>query len=322
MSNHVSMKRIGIFYDGNYFMHVSNYYYYQHTRRARIDIGGFHDFIRSEIAKREGIEEHHAKIVDAHFFRGRTSASEANENGKLYSERVFDDILMHEGVITHYMPLRNRSNRLVERGIDVWLALECFEQSILKKFDVVVLIASDGDYVPLVRKLNGIGSRVMLMSWDFEWTDEQENRRWTSTSQDLRSEVSYPMKMQEVIDNGLAEEEPTVTKLFFTPYENRAYQQQIAAEISEEGEGERIYSAVAAKRMGYGFIKAEPADLYFYYQDVRNNDFAVLQEGDAVSYILGRNDKGLCARDIIRITSEEPVPFSNGGGDDAGLYSR
>ena len=34
------LTRIGIFYDGNFFFHVSNYYHYHHERRARISIGG------------------------------------------------------------------------------------------------------------------------------------------------------------------------------------------------------------------------------------------------------------------------------------------
>ncbi len=36
------LTRIGIFYDGNFFFHVSNYYQYHHERRSRISIGGLH----------------------------------------------------------------------------------------------------------------------------------------------------------------------------------------------------------------------------------------------------------------------------------------
>lgn len=109
-----NVTKIGVFYDGNFFSHVSNYYAYAHPRRARIDIEGLHDFIRHKAADEEQTDIRHAQIVDAHYFRGRRSADEAN----LYGERVFDTVLMRAGVVTHYLPLTSRG----EKGVDVWLA--------------------------------------------------------------------------------------------------------------------------------------------------------------------------------------------------------
>ena len=54
----------------------------------------------------------------------------------------------------------------MEKGIDVWLALEALEQSYYKHYDFVVLLAGDGDYLPLLRKLNAFGIRVMLLFWE------------------------------------------------------------------------------------------------------------------------------------------------------------
>jgi uncharacterized LabA/DUF88 family protein len=52
-----------------------------------------------------------------------------------------------------------------EKGIDVWLALEAYDLAVHKRFDVLVLFAGDQDFVPLVRKVNGLGTRVMLIAW-------------------------------------------------------------------------------------------------------------------------------------------------------------
>ncbi len=41
--------------------------------------------------------------------------------------------------------------------------VEAFELAIYKQFNVLALIACDGDYVPLVRKLNTLGTRVMVL---------------------------------------------------------------------------------------------------------------------------------------------------------------
>jgi hypothetical protein len=47
------LTRVGIFYDGNFFSHVSNYYNYTHPRRARINLGGLHNYVRDEVANAE-----------------------------------------------------------------------------------------------------------------------------------------------------------------------------------------------------------------------------------------------------------------------------
>jgi len=51
------LTRIGVFYHGNYFSHVSNYYHYHHERKARISVSGLHEFIRHEVADNEGSRE-------------------------------------------------------------------------------------------------------------------------------------------------------------------------------------------------------------------------------------------------------------------------
>ena len=177
-TNKQKLTRIGVFYDGNYFLHVSNYYAYHHERRSRISIAGLHEFVRQHIADEDDKDFALCQIVDAHYFRGRLSAQEAsNEGNRLYYDRLFDDILMMEGVTTHYLPVRTVQGYRQERGIDVWMALEAFELTLHKQFDVVVLIASDSDFVPLVRKLHTLGVRVMVLTWDYEFYDEEGRRR-------------------------------------------------------------------------------------------------------------------------------------------------
>ena len=90
-----------------------------------------------------------------------------------HRERVFDDVLVREGVTTHYLPLSPDG----EKGIDVWLALEAMELALFKRFNVVVLVVCDGDFLPLVRKLNTLGTRVAVLAWDFQYVDGNGNDR-------------------------------------------------------------------------------------------------------------------------------------------------
>ncbi|GAB3993432.1 hypothetical protein GCM10028807_28630 [Spirosoma daeguense] len=312
------LTRIGVFYDGNYFLHVSNYYNYSHERRSRISISGLHAFIRRQVAEEEGVNERLCQIVDAHYFRGRLNAHEANQRGnQLFYDRLFDDILMSEGVVTHYLPVKTYQGFRQEKGIDVWLALEAFELAQYKKFDVVVLITSDGDYVPLIRKLNTLGSRIMVLSWDFEFLNEQGEKQVTRTSQDLLEEVSYPVGMHGVIDDRSRRNDLIIQNLFVKPQSTRPTFSHTAngsnyssgnnyvndeynypsdepnynvADI-EGAEGRKV-STIRSLKTGYGFVNFPPNNLFFHYTSLIDTDFNELQVDDPVEFSIGQNSEG------------------------------
>lgn len=289
----LNLTRVGVFYDGNYFLHVSNYYNYTHERKSRLSIAGLHHFIRNNVAQQEGTDERLCQIVDAHYFRGRLSAFDAsNQGNSLYYDRVFDDILSSEGVTTHYLPVKtNQSGVRQEKGIDVWLALEAFELAFYKRFNVLVLIACDGDYVPLIRKLNTLGTRVMVLSWDFEYTNDYGKQMTTRTSQELLEEVTYPIAMHEIIDNRVKKNEPLINNLFVPQNKERVFEKTKSK--PEKIENENIGSILSLNN-GFGFIKNPkyPKNLFFHYQSTVGVDFNDLKQGDSVVFDLDKNDKG------------------------------
>ena len=311
MSSSMSPRivRIGVFYDGYYFSHVSNYYNYHHERRSRISITGLHAFIREDVARREGSEARYCQIIEAHYFRGRLGAADALARDILLKERQFEDALVREGVCPHYVPLQTNSEGIPrrERGIDVWFALEAFEAALVKNLDVVVLVASDSDYVPLVRKLNGLGTRVMVLGWDFRFTAPDHEPRETRTSQSLLKEVSYPVLMSQVIDDRARRFDPLVKDLFVqkgpaTPSASRIDNKPIPEEVRTPGE-------VVSLQNGYGFIQPDDEnedDLFFFHLDVENADFNDMASGDRVLYLKSENDRGPCARRIYVVASNAP----------------
>lgn len=220
--------RIGVFYDGTYFAHVSNFYLHNHQRASRLSIEGLHQFIRTEVSRQEQLDERFCQIVDAHYFRGRLSARQVRDSENeadaslLYRERQFDDVLIREGVTLHYLPMPGATPDAVEeKGIDVWFALEAFEMSLLKKYDIVVLVTGDGDFVPLVRKLNTHGTRVMLLGWDLS-----ANGRSTRTSQALINEVTYPVMMHDEIESRGRIKDRVIDTLFVKPRDTAPYGHQ------------------------------------------------------------------------------------------------
>ena len=311
-NNTKNFTKIGIFYDGNFFLHVSNYYQYYHSRKSRISISGLHEYIRHRVAAEENSDVRFCHIVDAHYFRGRLRAQDAEQRDLLLKERLFDEVLMREGVTTHYLPLGPDG----EKGIDVWLALEAYELSIYKQFDVLVLVACDGDFRPLLRKLNTVGTRVMLLAWDFEYTDRHNVQKLTRTAQVLLDEATYPVLMHQVIDDRSARNDPQINKLFLYPKEEQAILNAINYgtpithspsvnptntnhHLEQENRSEGVIQSL--KEGGFGFITPDEdmENIFFHFSEVKNRSFTELRIGDRVTYTLGRNDKGYCATHII-----------------------
>lgn len=306
-SDNDKLTRIGVFYDGGYFQAVSDYYKYHHARGARISVRGLHEFATNKVAVDESIDVRYCRVIDAHYFRGRFTAHETAEKNRLEQERLFDDVLMREGVVTHFLP---RSFQHEEKGIDVWFALEAYELAVYKRFDVLVLVACDGDYLPLIRKLHTLHTRVMLLAWDFEYQDRNGKVRWTTTAQSLINEATYPVMMHDLIDSRAAKDKAIVDRLFVKPSTGaqkaplELEPQTPEAQVSDRVKG--TLQSLESERF-FGIIRCEDADLgtlLFLGSEVRAPMFDDLSVGDAVSFVLVPNlqkSGEMMAADVVRV---------------------
>lgn len=300
--------RIGVFYDGGFFHHISNYYRYAHPRRQRISVPGLHEYVRVKAAELEGVDPAYAHVVDAHFFRGRFSAQQTQAREKLYTERLFDDVLMNENVVTHYRAIQGNN----EVGIDVMLSLECFELAMRGMFDVVVLVAGDSDFVPLVNKLNRIGVRVMLLGWNFEYTDDQGTLHQTTTSMRLINEVTYAIAMHEVMDVTGTIKNPLVRQLFvdtgigaghYGSREDDGDEMQPRAESYSPEPGKVLRGHVCTIKDGFGFIGCDeyPNNVFFHFSAVEGCTFEDLMEGDDVDFSVELRERGPIATKVSKV---------------------
>ncbi len=210
-----SVIRIAVFYDGTFFSKVSNYYKYDHKRMNHLTFTGLHELIRNKVAEKEQTDVAFCQIVEAHWFRGRFSLTAAKAVNALETDRFVDQLLMYAGIVSHYYPMNENTNPPEEKGIDVWLALEAYDLAVHKRFDVLVLFAGDQDFVPLVRKVNGIGTRVLLLAMDAKWKDAKSGEdRWINTSQRLIDEASYPIILSQEVDSRTSKGDRIIDGLF------------------------------------------------------------------------------------------------------------
>lgn len=301
--------KIAVFYDGNYFFKASNYYLYQHPRRARLSFTGLHEFILNEISLAEGVDRRCCQIIDASYFRGRLPAQQAQEQDKLYSDRVFEDVLMRSNINLFQRHLRpRRDGSYDENGLDVWLALQTYEMASQKQYDVCVLVMGDNNFAPLIPKLNALGTRVMVLGWEFEY--EYEGRARTMyTGDDLLHAANYPLLLSDHIDAPTRRNDPLVNGLFVdqrpaaTPSviaSNPALLRQSADNSAERPALEpvddviyhgNIVSAINDKR--YAFIRplAGGENLFFHFNESNIPDDRI-SVGLPVCYQLAEGDRG------------------------------
>jgi uncharacterized LabA/DUF88 family protein/cold shock CspA family protein len=295
------LLRIGVFYDGQLFYNISNFYNYEHERKSRIAIGGLQNYIRRKISEYYSHDINMCQIVEAHYFRGRHSAQTADDKRQLFGDRQFDDILMSENIVTHYWPLRlTPLGGYEEKGIDVWLALEAYELAVLNKCDVVVLLVMDGDYVPLVRKIQALGIQVVLLFWEYAYQNKYNELKETKVSSKLLRAVSHSISVSDEIDKN--PKENGINQLFVRSPDDNFYEKSAAEYPSEvKGNGITNFAAVDATgikeglpteeslilslKNGYGFIRDESVgNVFFHHSSLENAEFDSLEVDMPVKY--------------------------------------
>ncbi len=319
------MCRIAVFYDGSYFANVSDYYLYQHRRKARISFEGLHEYIIGEVAHLESVDPRRCRIVDAAYFRGRHIAKDAEEKQRLYSDRAFDDVLIRADISLYQQHLRQKpGGGYKEKQIDVWLALEALEMAILKRYDVFVLIAGDGDFAPLLKKLNTMGCRVLLLGWDFSYQYESGGKpknHVTRVSEDLIKQANYTIMMSDRIDARDTRDDSAINNLFLSRQPATPATQPAEPEPEPEPERKETLPATKqqaaapdqarvatgrvnnlAQEQGYGFITPDGGgeNIFFHIRDVIDSD-ELPPAGQEVSFVIGTGKENRPAAKNVRL---------------------
>ena len=195
MENKIStVESIGLFIDGGYYAKVNEAL--EDVYSANINMTALITYIRKRISEISGTDFSACHITESHYFRGRYGVNAASGQHLLYDERKFEDTMIENDVIFHYKPLRqvreNGVQKIIEKGIDVWFALEAYELATIRKFDYVVLITGDADHEMLIKKLKALKIYTILLTWDVP------NGKGTSTAALLKEETCMHMELGEI----------------------------------------------------------------------------------------------------------------------------
>lgn len=187
---------IGLFIDGGYYAKINEAL--EDNMSMNINLSKLMNLICSQVKVLSHSDTLSSYITESHYFRGRYKTNVANEKHLLYKERKFEDALIENDVVFHYKHLREIQKdgelTVIEKGIDVWFALEAYELSLLRKFDYVVLITGDADHEMLARKLKSLKIHTILLTWDVLGNGN------TSTAKLLREEVCTHIEINRLIE--------------------------------------------------------------------------------------------------------------------------
>ena len=190
MLNNIS---IGLFIDGGYYAKV----FHDAVRNGyKLHVKKLMKFCVKYLSDYYGLIESECHITERHYFRGRYKTEDAINKHLLEEERKFEDWLIKEDVVFHYKHLRTVANEYgepvdIEKGIDVWFALETYESSIVHNLDFVVVFTGDGDHEMLLNKIKALKKKAILLSWHFSSTN--------SVSKTLSEEATLHIELSKIM---------------------------------------------------------------------------------------------------------------------------
>jgi uncharacterized LabA/DUF88 family protein len=181
---------LGVFYDGGWFAHVSDYFAHYHPWRARIALQGLHDALRWHIHSVTSVPLADCVLTEAHYVRGRS----------VTPSRSFDRVLEQAGVIRHDADLREGT----EKGADVMLALGAWTRATSAPLQAVALISGDADLAPVASRLVAHGVHVVVPALDVRFTGDHGEPQVLRTAPRLIEAASTAPAVDDLLTTGLA----------------------------------------------------------------------------------------------------------------------
>jgi hypothetical protein len=260
----IAEVRVGVFYDGDWWGSVADYFANVHTWRARLSFPGVHDALRWHIAAVTGCEVTGCEVAGAHYVQGRDSGG---------TWRGFDEVLQAAGVVRHDVP---RTGRGREKGADVALALEAWESAAGGAVNHVVLVTGDAGLVPLITRLRERGTHVTVPVVDAEFRDPRGGTtRELRTAPGLRDAASSAPWLEVLLRDAMA---PGYPLLY--PFTAAATGQHAA------GTGPRRHGTMTRWRDGdrWGFVMDGKGQTWYVASDQLPDGLPTLPPGAYVSW--------------------------------------
>lgn len=201
--------RVGFFLDGYTLKKVNEYYRVHHRYHASLDLRGLKFWVQLQI-QRYFNRANRVVALESHYYHPQ-------RNPHIYARGVkgvfkFEFELMNAGYQVHYSDLPVDDGHM---GPNLGLIKDAEMFAAYCDMDAVVLLSTQGQYVPLVDRLKKMGVPVLLLGWSFSYPKNSRYVHWR-TDTGLRLRCAHYVAMERILDHDPANDIPP-TGFFFRP---------------------------------------------------------------------------------------------------------
>ncbi|MFI9553739.1 NYN domain-containing protein [Nonomuraea endophytica] len=278
--------RLGVFYDGGWFNRLWLYMAHDSKWQSGLAFRGVHGVLRWYVHRELGHPLEAISLGEAHYVLGRPPGltPEDARVGRwipVGSSQTWDQILDKEGITRHDTYLAPRPGSVKSVGADVTLALVTADRALSARLDIVVLVASDGHMVPLVRYLRERNITVIVPSIDSFATTLEGVLRPIKTEPALMQEADHAPPWDELVGAGLTDDYPLmfpfVSKIGGAP--------NVGGPPAKDGYHYGTINNWKGGRGGFGFITAnDGTKWYVSAEDLVDCDDLELQVDQSVRF--------------------------------------
>jgi len=192
------VKKVYFCIDGFSFKRISDFYRYEHNRRSRLSIAAMEIYLRYEIQRKfEWKSDFENMTIEKHFYHPSENPQRA-----FYKSDVKEAILKFErnltdsGYAVHYAQTANMLNPKPNKSIFMdWVIASGF-----KKFDIFVLLSTQGQYANILRQTKQCKINSMLIGWESVCRNSSgENSRW-KTDKTLAGYANVYCPLEKTLD--------------------------------------------------------------------------------------------------------------------------
>ncbi len=274
-----SPLRAGVFIDGTYFGIVNKHYQDLPGLQKPIDHAGLLSFLQRQTAELLSVTRDGLTITRRHMYLGLPLGA------SISNMRWQQEAMLKVDIDLQHFPIKNNGGGIAkEQGVDVALAWDAGYES--SKLDVYILITGDGDFIPLVDKLQSIGKKVILAYWHVG----SEPGKTSRTNTDLIRSATHSVNMRQKIEVGLASGDKHICKIFgpnhqipeAKPKKNGALEIFEGVILSQTTTGGRIRKIpIGNKKRTLVFFKEEVEGAPFkHFEPDRKVQFSIVYENN------------------------------------------
>ncbi|MDR1759719.1 MAG: hypothetical protein LBR60_04250 [Fibrobacter sp.] len=161
---------VGLFLDGFTLRKVNEYYRNYHPRKAVIHLARFREWCFENVLKSFCLDGNFQ--TESHYYH--PFENPRLHEGKFQGTLLFEKYVLEARFQMHY----NQPSPLYLGKPNMELADDIFLLSSYQPFRAVILVTTQGQYVPVLSRLRQMNIPTLLVGWNFEYPGKGRTVRW------------------------------------------------------------------------------------------------------------------------------------------------